>query len=90
MTDEVKMEILFGRKTVLLTSPLPDGAERAGCETGPDGLVRLTLDGAVLASITLPGIVRGRLDGLQELTLVEVENDAPVRQRSVPVTRVPT
>ena len=87
MPEPVKMEILFGQKTVLLTSPLPYGAERARCETGPDGLVRLTLDGFVLASLTLPGIVRGRLDGVEELTLVEVENDAPVRQRTVPVTR---
>lgn len=88
MPEPVKMEILFGRKTVLLTSPLPDGAERARCETGPDGLVRLALDGAVLASITLPGVVKDRLDGVDELTLVEIENEAPVRKRTVPVIRV--
>jgi hypothetical protein len=89
MTDQVRMEILFGKTTVLLTSPLPEGAERARCETGPDGLVRLTLDGVTLTDLTLPEIVRGRLDGFEELPLVEIENEAPVRKRTVPVVRVP-
>ena len=89
MTKPVKMEILFGLKTVLLTSQLPDGADRARCEAGPDGLVRLTLDGTVLAALTLPGIVRDRLDGLEELTLVEVKDDEPVRKRTVPLKRLP-
>lgn len=89
MSAKIKMEILFGTDPVLLISPLSrDQAEEAACTLTPKGALSLTYGDAVLARLEIPDYLRDRLDGRDQLTAVEVENDAPLRKRQLPLSRV--
>jgi hypothetical protein len=89
MSGKIKMEILFGTEPVLLVSPLPqDQAEGAACTLTPNGALSLISGDALLARLEIPDYLRDRLDGRDQLTAVEVENDAPVRKRQLLLSRV--
>jgi hypothetical protein len=86
MAYPVKMEILFGVTPVLLVSRLPDETvNKASCAFGQDGDFHLSLGGSVLASLKVPDYLRDRLAGLTEITMVEIENDEPVRKSSLAI-----
>ena len=87
MAGLVKMELLFGAFPVLLLSRLPAGtAEGAGCSL-EGWVITLSSGGTPLGRLTVPHYLRGRLDGLDRITAVEVINETPARKFEFPITR---
>lgn len=86
MTDAVKMEILFSLAPVLLVSRLPEEVVgKAVCEFSQDGAFHLMRGSSILSSLTIPDYLRDRLEGLTEITMVEIEHDSPVRKSALPI-----